>query len=257
MRLKQALVLTVLSCASIAHGQDVFDRSAEVDKYIKAYTEGPQGVLAETGKEIYISGLSDPRLASAIRDRLFKDLGSIKRGDRADTAYAVWNVKALASFGIPEYAATLQDIRKNSKTSKVKSEAGDELDRIAWHKRKNEIMASTRNYKQGDNARLSRYLNLIMDDDFTYKYQGADRVNWEKLLEPRVLDEMAKQLLQYKDTDFPMSAGKAPTKTLGLYAKLLGRSGQTTYRETLQQVVDSSSGMLIKKHAREALDMLK
>lgn len=260
MKLVRAMMLAALSCVAFAVTADdaAFDRSEEIKKYTEAFTDGPRGVLGELSKEVFISGLSDPALAAAVNDRLLKEYTSIEQGDRVGTAYLVWTVKALASFGIEEHRATLVEVRKRKKLStKVKSAIGDELDRFAWHKRKNEIMASTRNHRPGDNPRASRYLNLIMDDDFSYKYQGADRINWEKLLEPRVLDVMAAQLVQYKDTDFPASAGKAPTKTLGLYAKLLGHSGQRKYRDALQQVVDSKSGALIKKHAREALEKLQ
>ena len=260
MKLMQAMALAAVSCvAFVANASEgVFDRSEEIEKYTEAFTDGPRGVLAVMSKEIFVSGLADPALAQAIRDRLLKEYSTIDMGDREGTAYLVWTTKALASFGIEEHREALLQVKKRKKLpAKVKSAIDDEIDQIAWHKRKNEIMASTRNHKPGDNPRASRYLNLIMDDDFTYKFQGADRINWEKHLEPRVLDEMAAQLVRFKDTDFPGSAGKAPTKTLGLYAKLLGHSGQRKYRDVLQQVVDSKSGVLVKKHAKQALEKLE
>lgn len=258
MKIMRALLLAALSWISIAHGSDaVFDRSEEIDKYKALFNDGPRGVLAVAAKEIYVSGLSDRELSNILRDRLLKDYGSITT-DREDVSYLVWGVKALASFGIEEHREALLKIQRNRKVSqKVRSAIDDDIDRIAWHRRKNEIMTSARNHKPGDNPRVSRYLNLILDEDFTYKYQGADRINWERLLDARVLDEMAAQLVRYKNTDFPSNAGKAPTKTLGLYAKLLGHSGDRKYREQLQQVADSASGVLIKKHAREALERLE
>jgi hypothetical protein len=260
MKLVQAAMLAALSCVAFVVDADdaAFDRSEEIQKFTEAFKDGPRGVLADMSKEIFVSGLSDPGLADAVNSRLLKEYKSIKQGDRVGVAYLVWTVKALASFGIDEHRATLVEVRKHKKLpTKVKSAISDEIDRFAWHERKNEIMASTRNHRPGDNPRASRYFNLIQEDDFSYKYQGADRINWEKLLEPRVLDAMAAQLVQYKDTKFPASAGKAPTKTLGLYAKLLGHSGQRKYRDALQQVVASKSGALIKKHAREALEKLE
>ena len=261
MKLAQAVVLFVAACfASIASASDgVFDRSEEIKKYTEAFNEGPRGVLGEMSKEIYISGLSDAVLAKAINDRLLKEYTSIDLGDRVGVAYLVWTIKALASFGIEEHRETLLKVDKRKKLpTKAKSAIDDEIDRFAWHRRKNEIMASTRNHQPGDNPRVSRYLNLIMDEDFSYKYQGADRINWERLIEPKVADEMAAQLLRYKDTKFTSKDGKAPTKTLGLYAKLLGHSGQRKYREALQQVADSkATSVLVKKHAKEALEKLQ
>jgi hypothetical protein len=260
MKLVQALALAAISCVAFAANASdgVFDRSEEIRKYTEAFTDGPRGVLGEHSKEIYISGLSDPVLAQAVRDRLLKEYKSIEQRDRVGLAYLTWTTKALASFGIEEHRAALLEVDKHKKLpAKAKGAIDDEIDRFAWHKRKNEIMASTRNHSADGNPRASRYLNLIKDDDFTYKFMGADRINWEKLLEPRVLDEMAAQLVRYKDTEFPSSAGKAPTKTLGLYAKLLGHSGQRKYQDVLQQVVDSKSGVLVKKHAKEALQKLE
>ncbi|MBC7983374.1 MAG: hypothetical protein H7Y02_05910 [Candidatus Obscuribacterales bacterium] len=250
------LAALILLFAGTAHAMEgVFDRSAEIEKYIALATSGTRGELTLVAKDIYVSGLSDRRLAEAVSQRLLKDYVGIAQNQSSDIQYGRWMIKALASFGVSEYAATLSEVKKRAKVAKLRSEAGEELEQIAWHKTKNEIMATRINHKEGDNQRASQLMNLLRSDDFTYKYQAADRISWEKLVEPRILEEMSAQMLKYMD-ETDMNASRAQSKTLGYYAKLLGYSGEPKYRETLEKVIASKAGTLVKRRAKDALGKL-
>jgi hypothetical protein len=256
-KIKIAL-FAVLGCfAASGHAMDgVFDRSTEVAKYVEMFKSGPRGALVDASKEIYTSGINDPVLAAAVKDRLLADYKTIKMGDSAGSAYLSWGTKALASFGIAEHASALGEICAHASSQKARGHCKDELERIDWHRGKNQIMASRKNYVDGENPRTARYINLIQADDFSYKYLGADRINWERLLEPRVMDAIAEQIELNLDKT-TTSADRATTKTMGMFCKLLGYSGQMKHKETLQKVIDSDAGMLVTKHAKEALAKFK
>jgi hypothetical protein len=233
----------------------VFDYSADVDKYVAIMKEGPRGTVLPAAKDIYVSGISDPRLAAAIQERLMKDYPTLEKVDRTDGQYGAWLVKALASSGIAEYRATIAEVKKKTKSGKVMSACSDEIDNLAWHAKKNEIMASRKNFSAGGNVRAAQLHNLLQSDDFTYKYLAADRISWEKILEPALMDEIASQIPKYMNNT-GAGADRIEWKTIGMYEKVLGYSSQPKYREVLQQVETSNAGYLVKKHAKEALERL-
>jgi hypothetical protein len=254
---KSVWVMALLLAAGAAFAIDgAFDRGAETAKYLKIMTDGTRTDVILASKNIYVSGLADAALGRAIADRLQRDYQGLKQGNRADTQHGIWMAKALASLGNQEHAALLQQVANGTKLTSLASEIRDELALLPWHRRKNELMASRQHHREGDNPRATQLLNLLKSDDFNHKHLAADRISWEKLLDVRVLDEMAAQLGQFaasgKDDD-----SRIETKTLGLYAKLLGYSGDAKYRDVLQQVMKSGGGTLVKKHAKEALSRLQ
>jgi hypothetical protein len=256
-RIKRVLCSLLLCGPGMAFAMDgVFDRSEEVAKYLDVFKTGSRGAVTEAAKEVFVSGIGDPTLATALKDRLLADYKGIQPTDKTGVQYLAWTTKALASFGIAEHAPALKQVCDGVRSTKVRGYCRDELARIEWHRIKNEIMASRKNYNQGDNPRMARYINLIQAEDFSHKYQGADRINWERLLEPRVMDAIAQQVELNLDKA-GARADRPTTKTMGLFVKLLGYSGQTKYKETLQKVLDSKAGTLVKKHAKEALSRLQ
>jgi len=234
----------------------VFDRSAEVEKYLPIVNEGARGVLLPLTKDIYVSGISDPRLAAAVNERLLRDYPTLSGRERTDTQYGAWLIKALASFGSDDYKTTCAQIRKKSKVGKLLSACSDELDNLGWHRTKNEIMSSRKNYTEGENPRVAQFQNLLQADDFSYKYLAAERMSWEKVLDPKLMDEIAAQIPRYMNET--ARASHAESNAIGMYCKVLGYSENPKYREVLQQVVDAKgAGQLVKKHAQQALDRLQ
>lgn len=262
MKIMRAWAVAAMAWVATAHGADeVFDRSEEIEKFVILFAgTASSGELAHASKELYVSGLSDRRLADTVLRRVQQsvELMAKFKAYNDDAALLVWGSKAIASFGITDLRPALDEIRRHPRViPRVKDAIADDIDRIDWHRRKNEIMASTRNHRPGDDPRVSRYLNLILDEDFSCKYLAADRINWERLHEPRVLDPMAEQLVRYKDMKFPASPNAPVHKALGMYAKILGDSGNKKYRDALLAIRASKAGGFVRKHAKESLEALQ
>lgn len=242
-----------LSVAQALPGE--FDRTGEIQKYTEVAQTGTRAAMFQATREIYVSGIGDPRLMQALTERLKRDESTLAK-KREDLQYGAWMVKAIASMGTAEAESFLKDIKKSTKVASIRSECSDELDLIAWHKGKNGIMASRQNHSEGDSLRVSQLLNLLKSDDFDYKRLASDRINWEKINDLRLSDEINQQVLKYMDSS-DASASRAQEKTMGMYVKLLGYSGQAKYRETLEKVLASRAAMQIKKHAKDALTRLQ
>lgn len=255
--IRSAFLALLFSLSGLAHAMDgVFDRSVEVDKYIQALKDYPRGTLVQVSRDIYTSGVADPRLAAAISERLLSDYTTIG-SDREQSQYGVFMVKALASTGVSDYKSTLQTIVKTrAKSSKTVSAARGELDNFAWHQTKNDIMASRKYHSEGDDPKVSRLVNLLMSSDYSYKHWAAERMNWEQILDPRLMQVLAVQVQEYVDRG-GKTANALEDDTIANFVKLLGYSKNREYRPLMEKVLAEkgiSSG--VKRHAKYAMDKL-
>jgi hypothetical protein len=251
MKLVRILLVAVASLASsLSLAADVGgDRAADVAKYSSIMTNGTMTSVTIAAKEIYVSGLSDPGLARLVREQLLRNQTTKKTAKRDQTQYELWLLKALASFGLEEDRDTLQQVSKRTGLIAVRRECVDELALIDWHRGKNAIMASRENHVPGVDDRVLQLLNLLKAADFSYKHLGAERISWEKRLDPVLLDEMAAQLPALA----PEAGERAQVKVLGLYAKLLGYSENRKYLPVLETASKAASSVLVKKHAGQAI----
>jgi len=247
----------IMLLTGIVHAAaDVFDRSAEVEKYLPVFQSGTRGAVIEASREIYNAGISDARLAAAINDRVLSDFKAVHRDDKIGQQYVQWAVKALAANGIEENATTLRRIGKEGAGRNIGGLCKQEREKIPWYKTRNELMASTKNHRDGDDPQASRILNLLLADDFSYKLYAADLMNWQRKLDPRLFEAIEKQVLQNMDVTVAGTPHDR-AKTIGLYIKLLGYSGNVRYRDTLHKVLASKASFQTKKHAGEALERLR
>lgn len=231
-----------------------FDRSAEAARYMTAVQTGSIGTLAVAAKEISASGIADPQLAAALSDRLLADYKTLGT-DRENDTYGVWMCRALASFGIADYADELKTVAAGVKNQKVRTACKEALSTIAWNESKNTVMASMQYHNEGDDPAVSRLMNLLMSDDYSYKHYAVERMNWERVLDKRLMAAIAPQLQKYVQGAAKLN--DVQEDTIANFVKLLGYSRDVQYREVLQGVLaypHASSG--VKRHAKYALDKL-
>jgi hypothetical protein len=229
----------------------VFDRSAEVNEYVaQLNSNATQEQLVPTARAIHISGLGDERLAKAISDRLLRD------GANLDKQYGSWMVRALASTGDPIAKETITAVSKTRQLPRVKEECAEQLALIDWHRRRNEVVASRRNYNEGDNIRVVQLLNLLQSDDISFKDNAAYRMNWDKILDARLMTEIATQLTAFADKG-GRTGGKDEQDLMSSYAKMLGYSHDQQYADLLRRLATTGSDAWVKKAAGKALNNLK
>ncbi len=245
-----------LSATGVVHAlEGEFDRSAEINRYMAVVKTGPVGTLAVVAREISVSGISDPQLAAALNERLladYKTIGSDREGD----TYGVWMCRALTSFGSAEYVSSLKTVAGGAKNSKVRSACKEAQTTIAWNQVKNKVMASRQYHAEGDDPVVSRLMNLLMSDDYAYKHYAVERMNWERVLDKRLMAAIAPQVQQYVQRD-GAKLTNLEDDTIANFVKLLGYSRDVQYRGVLESVLackHASPG--VKRHAKYALDKL-
>jgi len=232
-----------------------FDRTAEVDRYVTALKDANHGTSALIAREIYGSGIMDPRLAAALSEKLLREYKHLA-GKREDQDFGVFMVRALASCGVADYASTLKQVASGSTNEKTRSAAAKEMNSIEWHHGKNIVMAGMQNYRQGDDANVSRLMNLLQSDDYTYKHWAVERMNWDKVLDARLMTVIAQQVQSYAD-----HGGGTLTDiqddTLANFVKMLGYSKDVQYRPLLEKVSTlSHASSSVKRYSKSALAKL-
>lgn len=254
-RIMTGFGLLMLS-ARLAAMEGVFDRSAEVERYVAQLDSEPskEVLMAAVAKPIYVSGISDERLAQALSDRLMRDLPLLD-ASRDSAQYGAWMVKALGSTGTELARSNIKEIQTKTKIARVKSECADQLHELDWQRRKNEIMASRANYQEGGDMRVAQLLNLLKSEDYSYKQDAAYRMSWDKILDPRLMEEIAVQLQAFADKG-GASTNKAENVAMSHYAKMLGYSGNQKYGPLLTTLYKSQTDYLVKKQALAALKRL-
>jgi hypothetical protein len=250
MKIVNALVL--LLSANLANAMDgEFDRSAEIDQYVAQLNSNvTHKQLIPVARAIHISGIGDERLASAISDRLLRDIGNL------DSQYGPWMIRALASTGDPIAKETISKITWTKQLPPVKAECTEQLAAIQWHRHRNEVMASRRNYNEGDDMRVAQLLNLLQSDDISLRGNAAYRMNWDKILDPRLMTEIAAQLTDFVDKGARIN-NEDESSAMANYAKILGYSNDRQYVALLRRVVANSGDMWVRKAAGKALTNLK
>jgi hypothetical protein len=126
------IVLAMLSAGSASAMEGNFDRSEEVAKYVELFKNGPRGAVTDASKEIYLSGIGDLALATAMKDRMLADYQEIKQSDKIGNDYLAWVTKALASTGVAEHAASLRQVCDGAKSQSTRTHCKDELERIDY-----------------------------------------------------------------------------------------------------------------------------
>ena len=249
------MVILAFSAGMASAAEGTFDRTAEVDRYVAALKGANHGTSALIARDIYGSGIMDPRLAAALSDKLLQEYKHLA-SKREDQDFGVFMVRALASCGVADYAATLKQVASGSSNEKTRSTAAKEVNSIAWHNGKNIVMAGMQNYHEGDDAHVSRLMNLLQSDDYSYKHWAVERMNWDKVLDARLMAVIAAQVQSYADRGGG-TLSDVEDDTMANFVKMLGYSKDAQYRPLLEKVSTlSHASPSVKRYSKSALAKL-
>lgn len=100
---------------------------------------------------------------------------------------------------------------------------------------------------------IDHYLEVLEKGGYEAKKQMLERLQWSGLTDPRLFDEIEKQLLaQYQNEDLD----KYENSLLSHRARALGYSGNDEYRGSLAEVKKAAFQKRVRQHANKALSEL-
>lgn len=255
-----------LSSLSVHAAEGRFNRSGEVAELISLMRSASRTEATIIAQRIYWSGLADPQLARVVNDRLVRDYPTFSLEERRgpiyiDDQYGRWMVRALASFGLLEYRATLENMTKHPKEGgcplrKVRNEAAKSSGTIEWHAKKNAVFASTANHGPDDEEHISRLVNLLLDPDPTLQNFGLDKIADGRLQDKRLYSTMSEQLAGFV-ADPSIADGEAKVVTIVRQIKMLRATGDTGYIPLMEQIAAANTDERIQRHGQAAVERLK
>jgi hypothetical protein len=258
---------TLLAVSTHAQ-QEAFDRSPEVDRFVRIIETGTRGKLIEAAGEVVDSDLADPKLAAAIHTKLNSDLPQLSSKSAVDKKYRSTMIAALVSTGLDAYLPFIESSCDAPKSDKPSKECTAASEAIRWHSARNRVANTKRSDFRDDELHLARIANLLMADDFAFKEEATTRMANRKIRDDRLFDIIELQLLSAlpPTTSLANSLRAAPsaqpqknyprTTIFSRYVNLLGQSGNIKYRNTIDAIAKSDAAHNIKKHARTAAKRL-
>lgn len=164
--------------------------------------------------------------------------------------------QALASMGFTDYSSSVTKVCRSAIGMHIKSGCIEDSKRINWHAAKNIVMASTVKQHDGEDPKVSRLLNLLKSDNDSYRAWVVERMNWDRILDARLMEVIASYVQGYVDRGGG-SLTALQDDTMAQYVKLLGYSREVRYRPLLEKVnalKNVSAG--VKRHSKYAMDKL-
>lgn len=268
----RALLLAVLvwagclCAAQAAEGE--FDRTAEIAELKALMQTADRRTATMVAGRIYWSGIADPGLAAVVNERLLKDYQTLSPKERiggghahiaVDDHYGRWMVRALGSFGLKEFEATLAEVARTQRNGgsplrRVRSEAEYVAEQIGWHAEKNRIMASTANHAAGDDERVSRLMNLLLSEVPEYQVFAMERIADGQLQDQRLYTTLSEQLAAVTGGT-PLSEPALRAKILSI--KILLRAQDSQYLPLFEKLAAANVDQQLKRHAQAAIERIQ
>lgn len=252
MNLISIIVLTAIlcfSCVSISFASE--DRSDEVNQYISRLESQSRQTRINALKVITRSNLTDPRLFNVIRDKLLEGY-ELETYNTDHVDEMAWLCKALASSGLSDYKETLKTVSENAYSMKLKGYANQSLELVDDYATKNQVVTDTAHFDESLSPEINRYISMLKSDDLRLKKDAAKMIYRSDLSETKLFDAISDELLEgYK------ANGADNIDTMAWFCKALGSSGISKYQATLDEVLQNTTNIKLKKYAKKGLNNLK
>ena len=247
--LKLFFLLACLMVSLTGHANPLLEK--EIDRYIKVFSVGSIENRRAAIDDLAWSGITDQRLYDVIEQKLLDSYQDTKGNIDA----AAWLAKTLAYSGEEKYRATLEMIVDTAKSTKIRKHTKIALETLPLYTQWNQSIskgtddASTA--RELDSLRLSNMLQSSTPELIRY---AAKRLYRHDRVEQKLFDEAEKSLLKYYNA--PEADDGVWADALAWLCKALGNSRNSSYKETLQTVIENSGRGKVKSHAQKALKEL-
>ncbi len=250
------------------------DRSEEINKYLTMLQSKSITQRVTAAKLITRSGLSDKTLFDFINKDLLNryqpnvpdkpvsydmeedDEWMVSGQSDADKLHIdemAWLCKALASSGLPEYKETLEIIVYTTTNQKLKQYARQSIRLVDEYTERNAIMANGNNSIQGLSPAKTRLINMLKSDNYSLKRDAAKMLirsgESDEVLYGVVNEELLKSHRLKTGDNLHIDA-------MAWMCKALGSSGMSKYRETLQEIIETTKNTKLKTYAKQNLNLL-
>jgi hypothetical protein len=240
------IVLSVFSMT--AHAFSSVDE--QIDHYLEILDGDNNADKITMLQRLQWSGLSDPRLYTEIESRvIFR--GFSKPVSKEATGLLAHQIRALGYSGNEQYRSTLENIRDESKNSKLKRHAEKALSQLDDFKRWNQLIQQSDIDTEGKSAEVANYMKMLTVDDVSVQRMAARAIYWEKQQDSDLQALTAEKL---KSVYLEAGLDGQAQDTAAWFCKALGQSGNPEYLELLKEVNKNTPHRKIKKHSLKVIN---
>lgn len=212
-------------------------------------TEKSRAVRFFVGK-VKWSGANDP----ALFDRLEKDMLLVIQGGttggRYGAEYLSWAAQGLAYSGLDKYRSSIEQLTGSGFHKKIRRHAESSLAKLpkfsVWNAQINKGLAGV---SAADLPRR-RTINFLKSDEGELMRVGASLVKKKYLEDDEMLTIVEKRLL---DVYAQTGGDQEKAEALAWMCKVLGMTGNSDYRQTLETVRKNSKDKAVVRWAKKAL----
>jgi hypothetical protein len=236
-------VISALFLASSAMAYTTDDE--RIDDYLNTLATAGVDTKVTMLNRMQWAGITSPRFYDEVEKQLL-EVYLNRNLSRMQVKLASYEVRSLGYSGNEKYRTTLETLKKDAFTPKIKTHAGRalrDLDKfVAWNK----AIADSTFEVDGKDAEVTTYMKMLNEDDVLVQRLAARAMFHEKQRDQDLLDLAADKLtLLYKKPGLSSDA----QDTAAWLCKAIGQSGEPVYIDLLRQVIADTSYGKIKRHA--------
>lgn len=238
------VVIVMMSASALATASAMQDEIAS----IKAKISSGYGGVRDALNDLQWSGYQDEGVYDLIADLLKQ---SYQSGDKQSIEHNSWYAKGLGFSGLKKYEALLEQVASSGVSTKLAKHATKAIENLNKYAEWNPVIAQgLGSVASGDGLEIKRVQNMLNSSFYELKRTGAKRVYYRYYADQQLLDKVEKTLLANYQK---ISNESLQVDALAWMCKVLGKSLDTKYADTLRKVADGSSSSKLIKHAKKEL----
>ncbi len=246
-----------VSCGAIADGlsEEASNLNHGLERVVNANNIRQKAVeMKAFARDVKWSGVSDSKLFDRLESDMLKVMQSGIREEKYGAEYLSWAAHALAYSGLEKYEAVLNKLDTRNFHKKIRRHAQNALGELSsfaiWNPKINQGLTGV----AAEDLRRHRTINLLSSGEGELIRVGASFATKRYYADEEVLSLAEKVLLstyaQVGDNDADMA------EAIAWLCKVLGASGNSKYRPTLEKVLESSNNRMIVRWAQKSLQRL-
>lgn len=224
-----------------------FAQDYTVETYQEIFKGDNQFKQKQAIEALTIAGLSDPAIYDVLEAKLIESLPLATEKNAID--YSAWLVKGLAYSGNDKYSGTINNIVNGSYHKKLKKYASQAIENLDKYKKWNAILADKSQYTAEQNPKNNAYANALKSDDLELMRLAAKRIMDDQNYDDFLLERLSVELKNPR----LMSNDKLAIDTYANMAKALAASGNTQYREVIENIANNNANKKLKSYAESYL----
>ncbi len=195
------------------------------------------------------SGITDDELYSIVEKRTKDEYSKHISNPRAKQVAKTFNalIRAYGSFGRSESRDFLINVVSSSRSRGVVGRAQRLYPKLAWFKKRNELMQDKTYYKEGQALMTHRFLGLVNDSDPTMRRWASEEIKRRGGTDGVVYNVMANTLKE----EGKSIKSNSHLDSLAWYCKILAKYSSQEHGDLLLAIQsDSGYHKKLKKYAR-------